>query len=138
MHFRQFSAPQTVQYITKVTQSKVYDGTSFYRSDFVIQMGTHGTSKANPHGPLTINETHDHAKVSNTRGTMAVAHFDVPDCGGSEIFINLNDNVHLDGAYGGFCVFARVKNEASFRVVDAIAAAVKQKGSVGIRQAVIQ
>ena len=68
-----------------------------------------------------------------------MAHFDVPDCGGSEIFINLNDNTHLDAAYGGFCVFARVEagDEASFRTVDAIAAAVKQKGNVGIQQAVV-
>lgn len=101
-------------------------------------MGTHGTSKTNPHGSLTVNETHQSVKVSNTRGTMAVAHFDVPDCGGSEVFINLNDNPHLDDAYGGFCVFAQVQDAASFQVVDAIAAAVKQKGKVGITQVVVQ
>jgi len=77
--------------------------------------------------------------VSNTRGTAACAHFDVPDCGGSEIFINLNENRHLDQAYGGFCVFARVETNdtTSFQTIDAIAAAVKQDGKVIIRQASI-
>lgn len=101
-------------------------------------MGTHGTGKVNPHGDLTVNESHQHAQVSNARGTMSVAHFDVPDCGGTEIFINLNDNSHLDAAYGGYAVFAKVKDDASFQVVDAIAAAVKEKGRVGILEAVVQ
>ena len=62
--------------------------------------------------------------MSNTRGTCAVAHFDVPDNGNSEWFINLQDNAHLDDAYGGYCVFAQVEDAASFATVDKIAAAV--------------
>ena len=54
------------------------------------------------------------------------------------IFEDLNANVHLDTAYGGYAVFARVKDEASFQVVDAIAAAVQEKGRVGIREVVVQ
>ena len=129
-----------MKYITKLVQSKVYDGTSFYRSDFVIQFGLHGTAKVNPHGSLGINETHTGTTISNTRGTAACAHFDVPDCGGSEVFINVSDNPHLDAAYGGFCVFGRIEasDAASFATMDAIAAAVKEKGNVGIRQAFIQ
>ena len=67
-------------------------------------------------------------RVSNTRGTAAIAHWDVPDCGNSEFFINLGTNAHLDEAYGGYCVFAQVEDDASFAIVDAIAAAVKSKG----------
>lgn len=69
-----------------------------------------------------------------------MAHFDVPDCGGSELFINLGDNTHLDSAYGGYCVFARVdpNDVASFRVIDAIATEVKSKGSVAIRTVRVQ
>ena len=60
--------------------------------------------------------------MSNTRGTAAIAHWDVPDCGNSEFFINLGTNAHLDEAYGGYCVFAQVEDDASFAIVDAIAA----------------
>ena len=71
-------------------------------------------------------------KVSNTRGTAAIAHWDVPDCGNSEFFINLGTNAHLDEAYGGYCVFAQVEDDASFAIVDAIAAAVKSKSKVAV------
>jgi cyclophilin family peptidyl-prolyl cis-trans isomerase len=125
-----------VAYITKLVQSKLFDGSAFYRSDFVIQFGLHGLSKKNPHGNMTVNETTFNGVVSNTRGTAALAHFDVPDCGGTEVFINLSDNPHLDAAYGGFCVFARVDpgHHSSLQTMDEIATAVKQNGNVGIRQ----
>lgn len=50
---------------------------------------------------------------------------DVPDCGNTECFINLGENTHLDEAYGGYCVFAEVVDEACFAVVDQIAEMVK-------------
>jgi len=75
LRLRPDAAPRTVEYISKVVASRIYDSTSFYRSDFVIQMGTHGTGKQNPHGDLPVNETHSHIKLSNTRGTAAVAHW---------------------------------------------------------------
>lgn len=91
---------------------------------------------------MPVNETSFNTPpvVSNARGTAALAHFDVPDCGGSEVFINISDNPHLDAAYGGFCVFARVDagDQRSFQTMDAIAAAVKQNGKVGIKQVVLQ
>ena len=129
------AAPKTCEYISKlVSTHKLYDGATFYRSDFVIQMGTHGTSKKAPKD-LHVNETHKAPKVSNTRGTAAIAHWDVPDCGNSEFFINLKSNGHLDDAYGGYCVFAEVADDASFAVVDKIAAAIasKQKPSVAVK-----
>jgi cyclophilin family peptidyl-prolyl cis-trans isomerase len=132
------AAPQTVAHIVKLVSSGFYNGTSFYRSDFVIQFGLHGTGRPAP--DLTVNETnHGARRISNTRGTAAIAHFDVPDCGGSEIFINLQANPHLDTAYGGYCVFARVEDPASLDIVDAIAAAVKTttRGTVGIQKAVL-
>ena len=133
LRLRRDAAPVTADYIAKLAQThKLYDGASFYRSDFVIQMGTHGMGRANPEGDLKVNETASHVKLSNTRGTAAVAHWDVPDCGNSEFFINLQTNAHLDEAYGGYCVFAAAEDEASLRVVDAIAAEVKAKGKVAI------
>ena len=105
-----------------------------YRSDFVIQCGTHGLGRPNPLGDLPVNETSTGVRVSNTRGTAAIAHFDVPDNGNSEFFINLQTNSHLDEVYGGYCVFAQVADgdTASFAVVDKIAAAIKAQGKVPI------
>ena len=53
-------------------------------------------------------------------------HWDVPDNGNSEFFINLKENPHLDDAYGGYAVFAYVNagDDESFAVVDSIAAAI--------------
>ncbi len=132
MKFRPDAAPVSVEYYTKNIKDGIFDGCSFYRSDFVIQCGLHGMNKSSPYGDLKVNETNSGAKVSNTRGTAAIAHWDVPDCGNTEFFINLGTNSHLDSAYGGYCVFAEVADESSFAVVDAIAAAVKSKKKVSI------
>jgi cyclophilin family peptidyl-prolyl cis-trans isomerase len=75
----------------------------------------------NPYASLARNES---GKLSNARGTVSVAHWDVPDCGNSEFFINLQDSPHLDKAYGGYCVFARVADKPSWTTVDKIAAAI--------------
>ena len=130
LKLRPDAAPETVKYIVQLCKDKIYDGCTFYRSDFVIQCGLHGTSTKNPHGDLKVNETSSGVTVSNTRGTAAIAHWDVPDCGNSEFFINLGTNAHLDRAYGGYCVFAQVEDDASFQVVDSIAAEIKSKGKV--------
>ena len=80
-----------------------------------------------------MNETSTGTVISNSRGTAAIAHWDVPDCGNSEFFINLGSNSHLDSAYGGYCVFAEVQDEASFSVVDAIAEAIAKGGKKMIK-----
>merc|ERR1711934_1221172 len=113
-------------YIKALVSDGLYNDCSFYRSDFVIQCGTHGLNRPNKRGELKVNETKTDPRVSNPRGTAAIAHWDVPDCGNSEFFINLQTNSHLDEAYGGYCVFAQVEDDASFAVVDKIAAAIKQ------------
>ena len=160
MRLRPDAAPTTVAYISKLAQDGAYDGCTFYRSDFVIQCGLHGTGRKAPEN-LKVNETNGESphnspthppvyacslahprksgcatavgpRVSNTRGSAAIAHWDVPDCGNSEFFINLGTNAHLDEAYGGYCVFAQVEDDASFAIVDAIAAAVKSKSKVAV------
>ena len=132
------AAPDTVQYITKCVHSKLYDGREFYRSDFVIQCGLHGSGVANPHGDLSVNETTRAPMMSNVRGTCSIAHWDVPDCGNTEFFVNLQHNAHLDEAYGGYCVFAEVADDASFAVVDRIAAAVKGGTHTKILKVIVQ
>uniref|UniRef100_A0A0G4FCB9 peptidylprolyl isomerase n=1 Tax=Chromera velia CCMP2878 TaxID=1169474 RepID=A0A0G4FCB9_9ALVE len=126
LRLRPDAAPVTTEYIKKCIGSRLYDGRCFYRSDFVIQCGLHGSNVGNPHGNLPVNETASHVKISNIRGTAAIAHWDVPDCGNTEFFINLKTNAHLDTAYGGYCVFATVDegDAASFSTIDAIAQAV--------------
>ena len=118
-------APVTVAHVARHVREGLYDGTCFYRSDFVIQCGTFGSAKASAHAPLAVNESS--RGRSNGRGTLAVAHHDVPDCGSTELFINLGDNGHLDRAYGGYCVLAAVADSdaASWATISAIAAAVK-------------
>ena len=102
LKLRRDAAPITADYIAKLcADHKLYHNSTFYRSDFVIQCGTHGLNRANPLGDLPENETFKHVRVSNTRGTAAIAHFDVPDNGNSEFFINLGTNAHLDEVYGG-------------------------------------
>mmetsp|Transcript_10972 Transcript_10972/g.30321 ORF Transcript_10972/g.30321 Transcript_10972/m.30321 type:complete len:155 (-) Transcript_10972:262-726(-) len=134
LRLRPDAAPTTVRHIAEAVRLGLYDGNAccFYRSDFVIQCGLHGTNRRHPNGDLPVNETNHGAVLTNARGTVAVAHFDVPDNGSTEFFINLQHNAHLDTAYGGYCVFAQVDGAASFGVVDAIAASIKQGRKVKI------
>mmetsp|Transcript_92177 Transcript_92177/g.256560 ORF Transcript_92177/g.256560 Transcript_92177/m.256560 type:complete len:151 (+) Transcript_92177:87-539(+) len=133
LRLRPDSAPITVDYIVKAVKDGLYNGKQFYRSDFVIQCGLHG-SGVSPPGNLPKNETRFGTLISNTRGTCAIAHWDVPDCGNTEFFVNLQTNAHLDEAYGGYCVFAEVADDPSFAVVDRIAQEVKAKGGVAIHE----
>lgn len=141
LRLRPDAAPTTVEYITRLVKMGLYNGKSFYRSDFVIQMGLH--PQACPEPNLAVNEAKLEPRLSNTRGTAAVAHWDVPDCGelpcmsavvvpmshgshfslltkecvvrtagNSEFFINLKTNDHLDEAYGGYCVSERARCHA--------------------------
>lgn len=118
-------APATVAHIKALVSAKLFDGAAtFYRSDFVIQCGLHETGKK--FAQLAVNESTRPGALSNTRGAMSVAHWDVPDNGGTEFFISLKANPHLDTAYGGYCVFAMVDaaDAASNKTMDAIATAV--------------
>lgn len=123
VELRRDAAPVTTRFIIDAVRAGAYDGTSFYRSDFVVQGGLHGTK--NDYGKkLPVNETQSGVRLSNVRGTCSVAHFDVPDNGSTEWFVNLGDNAHLDEAYGGYCVFG-VVDDATMPVVDRIAADIK-------------
>jgi cyclophilin family peptidyl-prolyl cis-trans isomerase len=131
------AAPITVAHVVRNVADGLYNACTFYRSDFVIQCGVYSTAKASRHPPLAVNES---GVRSNLRGTMSVAHHDVPDCGSTEIFINLVDSPHLDKAYGGYCVFAAVAAEdaASWACIAKIAEAVKAGRKPVITSAVAQ
>ena len=140
LRFRRDAAPSTCDYYERAIASGLFNEgrASFYRSDFVIQCGLHHSRTQNPAGDLRVNETNAPGTemLGNLPGTAAVAHFDVPDCGNTEFFINLKNNVHLDSVYGGYCVFAAVdqSDKASWQVIGAIAETIsrKQGGLVGI------
>lgn len=132
-------APITSEHVKKLCSAGTFSTgeTHFYRSDFVIQFGVHGTKIHRE--KLSANESRV-CGMSNTRGTASFAHWDVPDCGDTEIFINLKANSHLDTAYGGFCVFAFVEDgdSASFKTIDAIAAQIPKTSKVAIRNVRIE
>ena len=75
---------------------------------------------------VQVNETNERPHLTNRRGTASIAHHDDQDCGDAEFFINLQPNQHLDGASGGYCVWAEIAgdDDASFQTVDAIAKAI--------------
>ena len=123
-------APATCAHMIALARSgALSSGGTFYRSDFVIQCGLHGSGVAAPTPPLAVNESTRAGAKSNLRGAAAVAHWDVPDCGNTEFFISLKDSPHLDRAYGGYCVFASIaaNDAASWATAEAVAAAVLRK-----------
>ena len=131
LKLRPDAAPKTVEHFCKL--APLFDGCCFYRSDFVIQGGLQradGSSVPNPMKPIPVNETHTDVVLSNVRGTAAFGHWDVPDAGNSDWFINLKDNAHLDSAYGGYAVFAAVDpgDAASFATIDSIARNILEGG----------
>ncbi|KAJ8608973.1 hypothetical protein CTAYLR_008966 [Chrysophaeum taylorii] len=136
LKLRPDAAPETVKFISRAVASGLYDGTSFYRSDFVIQCGIHGSTKTNPFGSLPVNETKLHAQLSNVRGTCAIAHFE-GDNGSTEFFINISANQHLDDVWGGYCVFAEVADDDAMMVCSRISGDVKDHGAVAIHKATL-
>ena len=131
LKLRPDAAPKTVEHFCKL--APLFDGCCFYRSDFVIQGGLQradGSSVPNPMKPIPVNETHTDVVLSNVRGTAAFGHWDVPDAGNSDWFINLKENSHLDSAYGGYAVFAAVDpgDAASFATIDSIARNILEGG----------
>ena len=129
-------APITCKHVVDAVKNGVFSPCTFYRSDFVIQFGLHGTGRT-VEPALSVNESQAPNALSNTKGAVAVAHWDVPDCGSSEYFISLKENSHLDSAYGGYCVFAVVEldDASSWKTIDAIAASIatKQKPTVTVK-----
>lgn len=126
-------APITVENFIDYVQSGFYDGLIFHRviSGFMIQGGGYDTdlNDITPGDPI-INESSN--RLSNVRGTLAMARTTYADSATSQFFINLDDNTFLD--YGwrtydyqynvtaqvGYCVFGEVIS--GMEIVDAIAA----------------
>jgi len=106
--------PVTAGNFEKLVKQGYYDGTIFHRvmADFMIQGGDPtGTGTGGP-GYVILDEFTDHN--NNTRGTIAMANAG-PNTGGSQFFISVVDNHHLDGKHP---VFGKIV--AGMDIVDAI------------------
>lgn len=125
--------PVTVGNFIELAEKNYYDNTKFHRviAGFMVQGGDPNSKGDNSAswgtgGPgYTIqDEFVTDAKLSNVRGTIAMANTGQPNSGGSQFFINLVDNTGLDFDKEPLAsrhpVFGRVI--AGMDVVDAIGA----------------
>ena len=117
-------APNTVANFLRYIDSGNYTNSFVHRSipGFVIQGGGFTFSGgATAPGIITFETINNEFKVSNTRGTVAMAKIGgQPDSATSQWFINLADNSgSLDSDNGGYTVFARVIGDG-MAVADAI------------------
>jgi len=105
-------APETVKNFITLAEEGFYEGTRFHRviENFMIQGGCpHTTDVTLKHawgtgGPGYKFDCEIHDENFNTKGTIAMANTG-PNTNGSQFFINMNDNVHLNR---GHTVFGRV------------------------------
>jgi cyclophilin family peptidyl-prolyl cis-trans isomerase len=117
------AAPATVAnflaYVNSVNPTQNYDGSIFHRlvTGFVLQGG--GFKFDADDTPTTfptitkLPSVNNEPRISNTRGTIAMAKGSDPNSATSEFFFNLEDNsATLDPATnaGGFTVFGQVMN----------------------------
>ncbi len=123
LEFFEKEAPRTVAHFKKLAREGFYDGTTFHRvvPGFVIQGGDPNSRDRDPRndglgGPgYTIED--EFWNVPQDRGIVSMARTAVPDSAGSQFFIVLERQPHLDGHY---TAFARVVR--GMDVVDRIAA----------------
>jgi cyclophilin family peptidyl-prolyl cis-trans isomerase len=127
-------APITVKNFLQYVEDRHYDGTIFHRvigrpagkRDFMIQGGgfTPALNKATTEDDIKAAEKKTRgqiknearkAKVSNERGTIAMARTPRPDSATAQFFINVGDNKFLDPGPdptdpddAGYCAFGKV------------------------------
>ena len=116
-------APNTVANFLRYIDSGKYTNSFVHRSipGFVIQGGGFTFNGSGAPGIFPFERIDNEFKVSNTRGTVAMAKIaGQPDSATSQWFINLADNSDtLDVDNGGYTVFARVIGDGMV-VADAI------------------
>lgn len=141
--------PITVGNFVKLAGEDFYDSTKFHRviEGFMIQGGDPNSKGSNPAfygqgGPgYTIkDEFVSDPRLSNTRGTIAMANTGQPNSGGSQFFINLVDNTGLDfdkpPQSSSHPVFGRVVK--GMDIVDAIGATETGAGDVPVDPVIVE
>jgi peptidyl-prolyl cis-trans isomerase A (cyclophilin A) len=128
-------APKSVANFLHYVRAHQYDGTVFHRviAGFMIQGGGFdGQGVEKPTGEPIQNESKN--GVSNARGTIAMARTNDPNSATAQFFINVVDNVNLDGNSGkwGYAAFGKVTE--GMDVVDAIAAVKVGRGAASDTQ----
>ncbi|MEI7440399.1 MAG: peptidylprolyl isomerase [bacterium] len=101
--FNSDKAPYTVSNFIHLARNHFYDGTVFHRviRDFVLQGGDPtGSGRGGP-GWMFNNEDND---LKHLRGSLSMAHAG-RDTNGSQFFIVLQPQPHLDGVH---TVFGRI------------------------------
>lgn len=119
-------APITVENFLKYVDEGFYNGTIFHRviKGFMVQGGGFTTDFVQKDSLFAQIKNEATNRISNKRGTIAMARTNVVDSATSQFFINEVDNDFLDhrspSPQGfGYCVFGRVVD--GMDVVDAIA-----------------
>ena len=116
-------APKTVANFLSYIEDNRYDNAIIHRSvdGFIIQGGGFTFTDDTVFEIPTFAPVQNEFKISNTRGTVAMAKLgDDPNSATSQWFINLGNNSgNLDNQNGGFTVFARVIGDG-MDVADAI------------------
>jgi peptidyl-prolyl cis-trans isomerase A (cyclophilin A) len=115
-------APITVQNFLSYTSTQFYTNTLVHRvdRDFVIQGGgfvSGQVPKAGVGAPIVLE---DNTRLSNRRGTLAMARTGEPNSATSQWFFNVRDNTFLDGnaAQRGYAIFGQIIS--GLPVMDAI------------------
>jgi len=118
------AAPETVKNFLGYVEDGFYDGTIFHRviDNFMIQGGGFTTDFIQKPAKDPIRNEADN-RMSNERGTIAMARTSAPHSASCQFFINVRDNDFLNytgptSNGWGYCVFGRVTS--GMDVVDAI------------------
>jgi len=133
-------APRTVENFVTLAREGFYDGTRFHRviEGFMIQGGCpYSADEAlkdrwGTGGPGYTFDCEIHDENFNVRGTISMANAG-PNTNGSQFFINVVDNAHLDA---GHTVFGRVVS--GMDVVDRIRAVETGPRDVPLEEVVLQ
>jgi cyclophilin family peptidyl-prolyl cis-trans isomerase len=108
-------SPESVENFLQYVDSGYYAGTVFHRviPDFMVQGGGFQKSLKKQKGSKAPIKNEAHNKISNLRGTVAMARSSKVDSATSQFFINLSDNTRLDHLGKeprkyGYAVFGKV------------------------------
>lgn len=104
-------APASVANFLQLVDDGFYRGTVFHRvmAGFMIQAGGYDAALNYREAPRqVVNESTN--GLRNRRGTVAMARHSDPDSAGSQFYVNMVDNAHLDAVAGkpGYTVFGHV------------------------------